>query len=236
MLANRPRFVYLDFARAVAAFAVFNQHYIVEKVTRKSDGSYPTVLYISSFLTDGLAAVSFFFVLSGFVLSARGKDKRAFYVERFFRIYPSYAFVLFFSVIAFFARPHADVSWLHIVNVFQAVFLCGGVNKWFGPFVPQAWTLVYEFMFAAFLPFISPGEIEFQWFFAIYVLTMGFFGLISQFTLNSLYFLIGVATRKHINELSDAVSKHTIVTTVAATILYHLRLCSIVLVPAIGLM
>lgn len=99
------RYIELDSLRGLAALAVFFSHVVNMSVMpdwfyRYFDKS------IFHLLWDGTAAVMFFFVLSGFVLSlpyigetGRQPDYLPFIIKRIFRIYPAYLLALVISVL-----------------------------------------------------------------------------------------------------------------------------------------
>jgi peptidoglycan/LPS O-acetylase OafA/YrhL len=90
--------------------------------------SYSNARYWDEFLSGGYIAVSFFFVLSGFILSAvylrdgrwRRFDRAAFWQARFGRIYPAYALSMVLSA-PFALIKFDDHSTLY--HQFKAVFL-----------------------------------------------------------------------------------------------------------------
>ncbi len=108
---------------------------------------------------QGPTGVSFFFILSGFVLaySNSGGDSRGFYRKRFARIYPAYALVCLLTVAylgtAFTVNRHGYVldlfpltllqSWIPSQNVY---FAGNGVS----------WSLSTEVFFYAMFPLIAP--------------------------------------------------------------------------------
>ncbi len=114
---------------------------------------------------SGFAAVSFFFILSGFILTyvygrpgAPAIDRRDFYTRRFARIYPAYAFGL--ALIGPFFLVHTArieglarlfVQALPVVVLVQA-YLPSDALAW----NPPAWSLSVEALFYALFPFLMP--------------------------------------------------------------------------------
>jgi peptidoglycan/LPS O-acetylase OafA/YrhL len=170
------RFAFLDALRGLAAFAVFLGHFFmgfglppfVEAYLRKTT---------FSLLWDGLAGVSIFFVLSGFVLSYRplrpGASHRfpvaRFYAARAFRLYIPYWLSLVLSLLCwrylfvhFATEPPGDTiffyaRWLTaqtpsfstLIGEFSMLHPLG-----FLIWIPQAWTLMAELYLSLLLPWL----------------------------------------------------------------------------------
>ena len=88
---------YLDSARGIASLMVFATHFCDYKYHGKMIANYLSIIF------NGSDAVSFFFVLSGFVLSYKylvlnkPLDIKKFYVSRFFRLWPAFFVTLIFN-------------------------------------------------------------------------------------------------------------------------------------------
>jgi peptidoglycan/LPS O-acetylase OafA/YrhL len=101
-IMSQHRYKQLDSLRGLAALTVFLGHFWGAKINM------PFFVALSktplSILLNGNAAVIFFFLLSGFVLSLPfvGGEKpltlTAFYTKRIFRIYPAFIFAILFSL------------------------------------------------------------------------------------------------------------------------------------------
>ena len=95
-LNHAHRLDYLDAARGIAALMVFFYHYFGWRWHE----SHKTAVNILSLIFNGSDAVSFFFVLSGMVLSYKylnlhaSLDIRKFYINRVFRLWPAYCFTI----------------------------------------------------------------------------------------------------------------------------------------------
>jgi peptidoglycan/LPS O-acetylase OafA/YrhL len=139
-----------------AAFAVFLFHMRVFA---------PLPEPLSTLFTQGYLGVTFFFVLSGFVLtwSARpGVPQSTFYGRRFARIYPAHVVALLLAIPVFYSLvPVAGVDWLKpfdpAVLALSFVLLQGW---WLNPVIlfsgnPAAWTLTCEAFFYALHPYVS---------------------------------------------------------------------------------
>ncbi len=149
--ARRPRLDSLTGLRWWAAFAVFLHHM-----------SNLAPLPIEGVLRYGAYGVTFFFVLSGFVLtwSARpGTPASTFWWRRFARIYPSHivALVLAIPVFYSFAPDPAD-WWVKPVDIGILLLSVVLLQGWFrDPVIlfsgnPAAWTLTCEAFFYALHP------------------------------------------------------------------------------------
>ena len=146
-----PRLDSLTGLRWWAAFAVFAHHM-----------SNLAPLPIAGPLAYGWHGVTFFFVLSGFVLtwSARPDvDSRTFWWRRFARIYPSHFVALILAIPVFYAlTASADDWWVRSFSIpilLLSVVLLQGWSR--DPVIlfsgnPAAWTLSCEAFFYALFP------------------------------------------------------------------------------------
>jgi peptidoglycan/LPS O-acetylase OafA/YrhL len=137
-----------------AAFAVFGHHILNL-----------TPLPAAAFLTLGDFGVTFFFVLSGFVLTWSAKastTKGTFWWRRLARIYPSHIVALAVAIPVFYSfNPDPAQWWVKPVDVgvlLLSVFLLQGWSK--DPTIlfsgnPAAWTLSCEAFFYALHPYIN---------------------------------------------------------------------------------
>ena len=125
-------FTALNGLRFVAALAVVFFHFAT-----KIEGYGHAPVVVRSLISEGPAAVAFFFILSGFVLAHRYLENGAqieepanFYWSRFTRLYPAYilAFLLFL--------PLAVVKYLHGPGNHQTFFLAASLSG----LMLQAWT------------------------------------------------------------------------------------------------
>ena len=147
----RPDYTLLTISRFFAAlWVVFLHLYILM----------PAGLQSSSFLSRnpmfklGFLGVTFFFVLSGFILGKLypGKvNKESFYLKRFLRIYPSYFIVL------------AVLVAIPILEFPRTIAYCAPVFLLFNAWIPSAsqnllgpaWSLTCEAFFYLIYPFVS---------------------------------------------------------------------------------
>ena len=117
----------------------------------------------SSFGVFGSSGVSFFFVLSGFVLawSARpGLALRVFYWRRFVRIWPMLAVSIALALPVFYDFPGASPSYPYEPKVGWGIAASlAGVQSWFPQLLyignPTAWSLSDEAFFYLLFPFIA---------------------------------------------------------------------------------
>ena len=111
---------------------------------------------------NGRDAVSFFFVLSGFVLSykyivlQKPLDLRKFYISRFFRLWPPffvailmYCFYVFYHVNLLTLKKVVDIFVFNTDKFWEEAFLIRFHNFYYGP----GWTLTIEMVASFLLPF-----------------------------------------------------------------------------------
>jgi len=171
-LPDNHRYKQLDSLRGFAALTVFTGHVIgaiVSQAILTKIESTPI-----SALFNGYAAVMFFFVLSGFVLSLpfisneRPLSLTAFYTKRFFRIYPAFLTTMILSIVLkeWVYNEHTmanSVLWfkqywawhwdqVNLKDALRALLLIDpGFN---GRLIdPPVWSLVVEVKMSIILPF-----------------------------------------------------------------------------------
>lgn len=144
----------LDAARGIAALVVMVYHYI----NWRSWNHFKSIL--ATIIFNGIDAVSFFFVLSGFVLSYKyivlnePLDIRKFYLNRVFRLWPAFFITVVFNALN---STRNNLNLHSIANIFlfdktqfwEEAILIRGHPKYYGP----GWTLVLELAFSFFMPF-----------------------------------------------------------------------------------
>jgi peptidoglycan/LPS O-acetylase OafA/YrhL len=153
----RPRLPAITSLRFFAAFHVALFH-------MNEMGAITGPRWLKSFAAIGYVGVSFFFVLSGFILvytyAGRTIDNRDFYRARFARIYPAYLFSLLISLPFFyfgtfqmhvpffaFAEQHFVLVSMLVLLLLQA-WLPAAALMW----NPVAWSLSVEAFFYAIFP------------------------------------------------------------------------------------
>ncbi|MGZ6791878.1 MAG: acyltransferase family protein, partial [Mycobacteriales bacterium] len=111
-----PRLDALTGLRALAAGLVFFHHTFSPSIVPGSLVRLPGTGWLRSLADTGVTGVTFFFVLSGFVLAWSWDDTRTtagFYARRFARVWPLHAVVLVLATVAvlpLLGRPGAPVA------------------------------------------------------------------------------------------------------------------------------
>ena len=142
--------------RFCAALYVFFFHYGAGYSARHH---FPTAF--TTFLTNGFTGVTFFFVLSGFILTHTYRDSlsgsadlRKYFVARFARMYPVYLLALLIA----FPMWHKAVRPAEIVRMLTLTQSWGPSTSPLGYVaIMQAWTLSVEMFFYLFFPLILYG-------------------------------------------------------------------------------
>lgn len=177
---------YLDSVRGIAASMVLVYHYI--------NWRYEDRLFakVSSIFFNGADAVSFFFVLSGFVLSYKyivlGKslDIRKFYVGRFLRLWPAYFVTLLALYFILYWTPGSieqlkDTFILNKIRFWEELALIRPVCNLYAP----GWTLVIELILSLFIPFyiilVGKSRRVIWWVLAYFYILGNSFGAWSMF-------------------------------------------------------
>ncbi len=151
---SEKHFKYLDSARGIAALMVFGSHFVARTFQAKMNVHY------FFFVLNGNDAVSFFFVLSGFVLSYKyvvlGKplDIKKFYVSRVFRLFPAYFLIVLWSALYTFrnelgCQTFKDLFIFNKYEFWEEAFLLHFHNKFYYP----GWTLTLEMVGSFLMPF-----------------------------------------------------------------------------------
>jgi peptidoglycan/LPS O-acetylase OafA/YrhL len=147
---------HLDSARGIAALMVMAYHYI--NWTREPMLS----ARLASIVFNGSDAVSFFFVLSGFVLSYKyivlkeSLDIKKFYINRIFRLWPAFFVTILLNMLNVLAR--SGITMQNLTDTFllnKMKFWEEAMLPWSKPLYYQpGWTLVIELSASFFLPFV----------------------------------------------------------------------------------
>jgi peptidoglycan/LPS O-acetylase OafA/YrhL len=164
----RPRLPALTSIRFLAALHVFFFHI---HTVRANDATTHTSDWIGRLAALGYLGVSFFFVLSGFILvytyGERTLHVRRFWRARFARIYPAYAFSLIATQKALLVCLLAPLSanaialgtqWLHRHPPLSIISVAGLFQSWIPNMAmawnPVAWSLSCEAFFYACFPLL----------------------------------------------------------------------------------
>jgi peptidoglycan/LPS O-acetylase OafA/YrhL len=145
---------FLDSARGIAALMVFFSHFIARTFQDKINVHY------FFFVFNGNDAVSFFFVLSGFVLSYKyiilnkPLDIKQFYVNRVFRLFPAYFLTVLVSAWLFHRLDPTillvrDVLVANKTGFWEEALLFRFHNNYYYP----GWTLTIEMLGSFLIPF-----------------------------------------------------------------------------------
>ncbi|MHA4808554.1 acyltransferase family protein [Flavitalea flava] len=194
------RFPYLDSARGLAALSVVTWHYIVTFFDY-----HPGNFFTDSplhFFWYGEADVIFFFIHSGFILTYSYADEKKrisagsyirFLIERVFRIYPLFLFVLLVSFILkksvyplspeIYTTKHiqffwsGDYNWQNLLKDAALIFPSKGEAFYL---IPQEWTLTVEVLVGPLVPILAflLRKIKWIWLYWILVIvSLKFFGM-----------------------------------------------------------
>jgi peptidoglycan/LPS O-acetylase OafA/YrhL len=146
-VGDRPRLDSLTSLRLFAAIAVVCVHVV---------GTFPTVGAVNRAAELGYTGVTFFFTLSGFVLtwSARpGVARRDFYARRFARIWPAHAVVTLATIAVAYLVGTRPV-WAALPLVLLLVHVWAPPPSWHYAFNGPSWSLSAEAFFYALFPFL----------------------------------------------------------------------------------
>ncbi|MDD3108637.1 MAG: acyltransferase [Alistipes sp.] len=158
----------LDALRGLAALAVIFFHFSLTLPREATERGFWELMLFQA----GAERVTFFFVLSGFVLTLSVLhrqtlvDYKAYFVRRFMRIYPLYllATLFVFGVKSYFFQgdvstdyvtPYYNIGWRLPVSwgeLLNTLTLIGDYNTW--ALVGPAWTLMFEMRISVLLPLI----------------------------------------------------------------------------------
>lgn len=170
-MKNKVFFPNLDSLRTIACFSVFASHSMLSSPL-KDLWENPHYHRFLSFLFTGGNGVSFFFVLSGFLITylilleeyQNGKiNLGKFYVRRFLRIWPLFYFVVFFG---FFIYPALKVMigmssnipnvlpyYIFFLSNFDSIYLAGNNLTHLSPMMLNiTWSVSIEEQFYLFWP------------------------------------------------------------------------------------
>ncbi len=232
MVSNNNHIAYLDSIRGLAALAVINEHFVIAYGLPCKDQFCQSILDFSPlhFWWDGGAAVSMFFVLSGFVLALKyfrltqhpdikNLQLMPYVIGRLFRIWLPYVVLVVMSVFLYrytlqspvlktllMTSDWVNTLWrghpLSFMNMIQEAFLLK-----LPPVVvllPQSWTLSIELVLSLLLPIgLLLAEQCLAW--------LIFFSFIAVFFLGVTpflwHFLLGLIIARHSKQIVDYLSQ-----------------------------
>ena len=202
---KEPHLAYLDSARGIAALLVFTMHFI----ERKYQGQ--PIFYKWACLFNGNEAVSFFFVLSGFVLSYKyvvlgmPLDIKKYFVARMFRIWPAFFLIVLLSCLySFYIQnnygpniPHKlyEIFVLNKYGFWEEALLMRGYNGYYFP----GWTLTAEMASSFLLPFFICIVFVNRKLIVYFILTLMFvYGNFKAFN----HFLLGMLVATYFSQIN----------------------------------
>lgn len=126
----------------------------------KDDGAFATQLYEHIF-SEGYIGVSFFFILSGFILSYTYKDKiledrvskKSFWLARFARIYPLHFVTLLVAIPLSFRQDMVEWATRFVLNLFLVQSFVPSQDVYFY-FNSVSWSISDEMFFYLVFPFL----------------------------------------------------------------------------------
>ncbi|MFD0750773.1 acyltransferase family protein [Mucilaginibacter calamicampi] len=201
------RFQQLDSLRGIAALCVFLSHYLLA-FNIDAHSSWTLRFTPLGIITNGRAAVMFFFVLSGFVLalpflnSNKPLKLLPFYLKRILRIYPAYLAAIAFALLlkTYLYQPVAMHSFSPWINEFWAwhmdskyaielIKTCLLIGPNFnGDLIdPVIWSLVVEMKMSLIIPFIIMLVNRCNWY-----LNLLFFLLVNVMIYNHTFGYLGI--------------------------------------------
>jgi peptidoglycan/LPS O-acetylase OafA/YrhL len=239
-IIKENRIEYLDSLRGLAAISVVFSHFVLayELDTRSK------LLNFSPFhiFYDGFAAVTFFFVLSGYVLTLSLKNKGdlvlgSFYLKRIFRIMPAYLFTLCISLVFYFfykvIHTNPDSSlWINsfwgkpldFANfVKQIIFILP--SNGFAELNCQNWSLKVEMQFSFLIPFLYLIY-RYTNFFFFFILNLVFY-FFFNFPIYIFHFSLGITLAMNqdyiLETFSNLKNKYNIILLCIGILMYTYR-------------
>ncbi len=204
---SEKHFKYLDSARGIAALMVFGSHFIARTFQEKMNVHY------FFFVFNGNDAVSFFFVLSGFVLSYKyvilgaPLDIKKFYVSRVFRLFPAYFLIVLWSALYAYRnelslQTFKDLFIFNKQEFWEEAFLLHFHNKFYYP----GWTLTLEMIGSFLMPFYIALALKNRKLIPWFIVAMLIIGNNLCF---SYLFLFGIIASCYYPEITDVSFRQT---------------------------
>ncbi len=225
---QHERLVYLDAVRGIAALAVLWGHAYLAFGIQYFKPIMHTPLHL---FFDAYAAVTIFFVLSGYVLSVRYLDQRkigafniwAFYIKRYCRIVLPFIAILVLSYIArtWLYQPYPENDpglsrwalrlWsdqkvdLPAIEYLKSALMILPDTKF--PLIPQAWTLRIEMGMSLALPFMILIACRSSWWLVLF--TVIFIQLLGVYVFAA-HFTLGILLAKHQDSIIEHLQKNAL--------------------------
>ncbi|MFC6011396.1 acyltransferase family protein [Nocardia lasii] len=154
------RYEFLDALRGIAALAVVLEHF--------SAPLWPAYgKYLGDHVNPGVVGVFVFFIVSGFIIPAsmeRGRSLGAFWVGRFFRLFPLFWVIMVVAVllhlVGMYGGPPGFLTeplWNLVTNATMAHYFITGHDS---QILVVAWTLSYELIFYALVSLLFLGRLN----------------------------------------------------------------------------
>ncbi len=205
--STKNHLTYLDSARGIAALMVFASHFIGLFLHDKMNVHYLFLIF------NGNDAVSFFFVLSGFVLSYKylvldkPLDIKKYYVTRIFRIFPAYFIAVTISALM------ANREQMNL-NTLTDLFILNKRQFWeeallfrlYNKYLIVGWSLTIEMGVSLIIPFFVALAIRDKKLISYLIVVLLVIGV---YFCNSLHFLFGVLIACYFSKIRDASFKET---------------------------
>lgn len=204
-----------DILRLILAILVFLAHWNILTSQRLTN----TFFQLSGF------AVDMFFIVSGFLIFwsfDSDQNKKYFYIKRFFRIFPLYAFLILLQSIFFIGFSDGnfwDIAKYFVANIFFLNFLAPSVGTTLSSLEVDAingslWTLKNEVVFYVFVPLIFMFYKKWERFFlvilyslsVVYMFIVDYLGiskLLVQFPAQLRLFIVGILLYVFFDKFKD---------------------------------
>lgn len=208
-MSNKLRLEYLDSVRGIAALMVVFYHFIGWKW-----GEEPAY-HLASMFFNGSDAVSFFFVLSGFVLSYKyfhfpstEINIPQYIYKRILRLYPAFMFTVMLNYF-YWNRHHlglhlvADIFYYNKMQLWEELTMLRNHHKFYVP----GWTLGVEMALSLMMPiFIAAAQRNIKLIIWLLPITLMMGNYISGFTF---HFALGMILSYYFPQIRDFdASKH----------------------------
>lgn len=202
-MSSQQRLHYLDSVRGIAAMSVLIYHFIGWRWEKNIS------FHLASFIFNGSDAVSFFFVLSGFVLSYKylqlnhNLQLKEFIATRFFRIYPAFIVTVLLNYLyvnraTFGLNTISDIFFYNSQELWQELVLVKNIHKFYIP----GWTLQVEIALSLLMPFfVIIAKKDIRYLYAL--IPISIFINSGNFSGYTLHFCLGILLAKFYTEIAE---------------------------------